>query len=347
MNYIILFITRQQDSIISNNTSSVYISNNNSNESNSSSYVYGSSSNGITNSSSSENASSLASSKDYTYSTTFSDGVDHSSSYINSYNDFSNSYSINSSDYTQEPSNNQSSQNYSSTDYTSSSYFQTDYGSSTVIDSFSNNNLTQDTSGGSTSEYQMDSYNSNSNSNPNGSSSDNDSYIYYNLSSSSNPDISDNSNNILSSVITESLFLNNSDNVYSNMDNPENYFNNLIKPIRILDSKCSSRKGGKPSKFEPFSIDPNIPANERSKYNRIENFFITELQEWLSNSRIGTDLSSDIFNYIILNESFESTYLKIKKWVVSLYWSAYDAQEIDNRVKEMKLLEEESNFLKS
>jgi len=395
MNYVILFITRQQDAIVSN-ASSIYINNNSTDNATSSGYTYSYSSQDYTNSSGEISNSQATTSKDYTYSTTISDSINNFSSNTNDYNDYSNSYTINSSDFTQEPSTtNQSSNKTSSTNYSSTTTFlQNDNDPS-----FTNDTITN--SGGNSSSYQFDnsntsssytysnsnsnsnsntnsySYsNSNSNSNSNSysnnsselnsnsyttsdsninsnsksnnsSNSDNDAYIYYNLSSSSNNINSDcnNINNILASVMTESLFLN-SDG-YSMVDNSNNYFSHLIKPVRILDSKCSSRNGRRPSKFEPYFTNSNMPPEEKEKYSKVENLCITELQEWLSNSRIGTDLSSDIFNYIILNEGFNSTYYKLKKWIVSLYWSAYDAQEVDNRVKEMKLLEEEINYLKS
>jgi len=287
----------------------------------------------------------MTSSKNYPYSSTLSYT---SSSYTNDYdyNDYSKSYSLSSSDYTQGFSSSQSQQYYTTTGSTSSSYPQTDSNYSTVNNSSSSNINTQDNST-YCSQYQLDSYNSNSNSNSNNSISNSDNCIYYNLSSSNNSLSNETDNSNLSSVMTESLFLNSDGDVCINMDNSDSYFSHFIKPIRILDSKCSSRNGRRPSKFEPFSLDSSIPESERSKYCQIERFFTTELQEWLSNSRIGMDLTSDIFNYIILNESFDSTYQKLKKWIVSLYWSAYDAQEIDNRVKEMKLLEEEINTLKS
>jgi len=356
MNYVILFITRQENSILSNNSSSVMV-NSNSNEA-SSTYITDSTdtSSGSNPNLSSDSGSgsgsgtgsgsdpsSLASSKDYTYSTTFTDSLDPSFSFDISDNTTSSSnfYSLNSSDYTHEGVNdpkshstysNSNNNNYN--EITSQNFF--DPSSSTTFSSSSITNHPNDSNSsggdGGGEGYQAE------------TSSSSDGCIYYNLSSSTNPDDTD-ASNILSSVMTESLFLNSSDN-YPNIENQENYFNHLIKPIRILDSKCSSRKGQRPSKFEPHNFESFNCLEKPPKYNRIENFFITELQEWLSNSRIGTDLSSDIFNYIILNENFDSTYHKLEKWIVSLYWSAYDAQEIDKRVKEMKLLEEEMNYLK-
>jgi len=345
MNYVILFITRQENSILSNNSSSVTVNSNSNNTSstnisNSTDTSSGSNPNFSSGDGSGSDPSSLASSKDYTYSTTFTDSLDPSFSFDISDNTTSSSnfYSFNSSDYTHEGMNDSKnhstysdSNNYNKT--TSQNFY--DPSSSTTFSSSSTTNHPNDSnsSGGAGEGYQAE------------TSSSSDGYIYYNLSSSTNPDDTD-SNNILSSVMTESLFFNNSD-TFPNIENPENYFNHLIKPIRILDSKCSSQKGQRPSKFEPHNNESFNCLEKPPKYSKIENFFITELQEWLSNSRIGTDLSSDIFNYIILNENFESTYHKLEKWIVSLYWSAYDAQEIDKRVKEMKLLEEEMNYLKS
>jgi len=278
------------------------------------------------------NSTSLASSKDYTYSTTFSDSLDPSSSFGVDYTtSSSNFYSFNSSDYTQEGMSDPSKSHSIYTD-SNNNNFSDSTSSQTYNQNFFDPSSSNSGGGSGSDGYQADTYSSS------------DGCIYYNLSSSTNPDDTD-SSNILSSVMTESLFFNS--DTYPNIDSPENYFNHLIKPIRILDSKCSSRKGQRPSKFEPHTNESLNCLEKPVKYNQIENFFITELQEWLSNSRIGTDLSSDIFNYIILNEIFDITYRKLKKWIISLDWSAYDAQEIDKRVKEMKLLEEEMNYLKS